>query len=142
MKLNYIFANNNQLSGPIPSLADQTQLYVFNVRSNQLDGSIPSLAGLTRLEFFYVWDSNLTGSIPSLEGLTRLNVLAVEDNQLSGNIPDVPDPNALEDGLSSLCPNALTPTPNAAWDAATGRTPWYQDCGAAPDPIFDNGFES
>jgi len=37
----------------------------------------------------------------------------------------------LVDGGSSLCPNYLNRTADAAWDTATGSTPWYNLCTAA-----------
>ena len=131
------FVQNNQLTGPIPSLAGLTNLAYFSVGNNQLTGPIPSsLAGLTNLVNFYVHDNQLTGSIPSLVGLTNLAQFYAQNNQLSGNVPAVPAPtNALVNGGSSLCPNYLNQTADAAWDTATGSTPWYAQCTAAPIPV-------
>ena len=153
------YAYNNQLSGPIPSLAGLTNLADFSVSNNQLTGSIPSLAGLTNLAYFYAYNNQLSGPIPSLAGLTNLarfwvnnNQLTgpipslagldnlayfrVNNNQLSGNVPAVPAPtNALVNGGSRLCPNYLNQTADAAWDTATGATPWYGLCTAAPIPV-------
>ncbi len=139
--LTLFYVDQNQLTGPIPSLAGLTSLKSFMVYDNQLTGPIPSLAGLTSLEYFYVHNNQLTGPIPSLAGLTNLKGFSVRNNQLRGDAPDVPNPNALTAGQSSLCPNALNPTPNADWDAATGQTPWYQDCFELPDLIFSDGFD-
>ena len=130
------YAYNNQLSGPIPSLAGLTNLADFSVSNNQLTGSIPSLAGLTNLAYFYAYNNQLSGPIPSLAGLTNLARFWVNNNQLSGNVPAVPAPtNALVNGGSRLCPNYLNQTADAAWDTATGATPWYGLCTAAPIPV-------
>ena len=134
--LAYFYVNNNQLTGTIPSLAGLTNLAEFIAFNNQLTGSIPSLAGLTNLVYFYVSNNQLTGPIPSLAGLNNLEYFYVNDNQLSGDVPAVPAPtNALVAGGSGLCPNYLNHTADAAWDAATGSTPWYAQCTAAPIPV-------
>ena len=139
--LQYFRVSNNELTGSIPSLAGLTNLRGFQVYVNHLTGSIPSLAGLTNLEYFVAHENELTGTVPSLGDLTSLQYLYLGDNMLSGDLPDVPDPNNLIDANSTVCPNALTPIPNEAWDAATGVTPWYVNCGALPDPVYANGFE-
>jgi len=134
--LAYFYAYNNQLTGPIPSLAGLDNLAYFRVNDNQLTGPIPSLAGLTNLVFFYAYNNQLTGPIPSLAGLDNLAYFRVNNNQLSGDVPAVPAPtNALVNGGSSLCPNYLNHTADAAWDTATGSTPWYAQCTAAPIPV-------
>ena len=128
--------NNNQLTGPIPPLAGMTSLADFIVNNNQLTGSIPPLAGLTGLVNFYAYNNQLTGPIPSLAGLDNLVRFRVNNNQLSGDVPAVPAPtNALLASGSSLCPNYLNQTADAAWDTATGSTPWYAQCTAAPIPV-------
>ncbi len=132
----------NQLTGSIPSLAGLGELRNFDVYDNQLTGTIPSLAGLNKLERFWVQDNLLTGSIPpSLSNLTILFTLDVSGNQLSGVVPNVPAYSFMLPGYSRLCPNAFNPTPNQGWDAATGQTPWYQDCYELPDPVFNDGFD-
>jgi Leucine rich repeat N-terminal domain len=154
--LQFFFVNQNQLTGPIPSLAglsalrsfdaysnqltglippltELTALRDFRVSQNQLTGSIPSLAGLAALQRFFVNENQLTGSIPSLAGLTALQRFYVGDNQLTGNLPDVPTPtnNLLSNDGASLCPNQLTVSPNALWNAATPGTTWDIGCVAA-----------
>ncbi len=140
--LQFFEVSGNQLSGSIPSLAGLTSLQYFYVQGNQLTGSIPSLAGLTSLHYFHVSANHLTGSIPSLAGLTSLEGFRVNGNRLTGTPPAVPSPSALLPGGSTLCPNQLSsPSPtDAEWDAATGVTPWWQDC-IDPDFIFASGFE-
>lgn len=133
--LSNFVAASNQLTGPIPSLAGLTNLSYFSVSDNQLTGSIPALAGLTNMWFFAAFGNQLTGPIPSLAGLTNLQAFNVGANQLSGSLPSVPSPtNSLVAGGSQLCPNNLSHTADAAWDAATGETPWYTNCGAPPVP--------
>jgi len=126
--LKYFYAYENRLSGNLPSLANLTALLEFRVFSNQLSGTIPSLAGLTNLSVFDVSGNRLTGTVPALSGLANLYRFRVGDNLLSGTLPAVPSPNNLGAYYSSLCPNALTPRPDDAWDTATGDVPWYDTC--------------
>jgi Leucine-rich repeat (LRR) protein len=119
-------AEENRLSGSLPSLSGLTRLQEFRVASNQLSGPIPSLAGLTVLDIFDVSANRLTGTLPSLAGLNELYAFRVGNNQLSGALTQVSA--GLANYHSSLCPNALTPTPDPAWDAATGESPWYTMC--------------
>src|SRR6185369_940759 len=74
----------------------------FSVSANQLTGGIPTLDGLA-LQNFYVGANNLTGDVPAA-------------------------PASLIAGGSSLCDNPLNHTPDPAWDAATGNSPWYANC--------------
>ena len=115
----------------------QTTVTSIDLNTNNLTGSLPAtLNNLTGLVTFYVNDNQLTGSIPSLVGLTNLAQFYAQNNQLSGNVPAVPAPtNALSASGSSLCPNYLNQTADAAWDTATGSTPWYDLCTAAPIPV-------
>ena len=135
------YIDDNRLTGSIPSFKGLLNLLEFDVSSNQLTGSIPLLEGLN-LQSFDVSTNQLTGSVPSLQGLSDLKYFKIGNNQLRGAVPAVPSPNALLPGNSSLCLNYLDPTPNLDWDAATGETPWYQNCRPLPDSIFANGFET
>lgn len=130
--LRSFMAFKNQLSGPIPNLGGLSALGDFSVYTNQLTGPIPSLSGLTALWLFDVASNKLTGSIPNLDGLPALTSFYVSANLLTGAVPATPS--SLIAGGSRLCPNYLaTPSPtDAAWDAATGTTPWSRDCTAAP----------
>lgn len=130
---------NNDLTGPIPDLSGMTSLYQFDASDNHLDGGIPELSTLAALTSFNVSDNNLSGTLPSLDGLNQLESFYVSDNALSGFPPAVPDPNALVNGASRLCPNFLFATTSPEWDAATGSSPWYQDC--SNDVIFRDGFD-
>jgi Leucine-rich repeat (LRR) protein len=136
--LQYLYLDVNQLSGAIPSLSGLTNLLVFDANSNKLSGSIPSLSGLANLQEFNVYSNQLTGTLPALTGLGNLQYFEVGSNFLSGAIPAVPSPDDLIAGLSSLCPNALTPTPDTAWDDATGETPWYTTCAATQSKTANN----
>jgi hypothetical protein len=130
--LGFFDVSSNRLEGPIPSLSGLVALRTFSVQRNRLTGSIPPLAGLSALEEFNANDNKLTGAIPSLAGLSALERFRVENNQLGGAIPAVPSPaNALLPPESELCPNQLTVSVDAAWDTATGTTPWSTGCTAA-----------
>jgi hypothetical protein len=125
-------ASANQLSGTIPALTSLTSLDYFDVSGNRLSASIPALTGLSKLEFLYVNDNQLTGSIPPLTDQHILVAFDVSGNQLIGSAPSVPVPNLLGARGSRLCPNFLNHAPDPAWDVATGQTPWYTNCGIAP----------
>jgi len=128
--LRSLYLGVNRLSGPIPNLNALTNLRVFDADRNQLSGAIPSLAALVNLQEFNVYSNALTGSLPALAGLSDLQYFQVGSNFLSGALPAPPSPDNLVGGLSSLCPNALTLTPNALWDDAVGNEPWYATCAA------------
>lgn len=133
-------ASDNDLSGPITFFEGLAHLQLVFVGHNQFTGPIPQLSGFVNLQVFEASDNELNGSIPLLNGLKDLRELDISDNNLSGNAPNVPEPNNLIDGGSNLCPNALNPVPNVAWDAATGVAPWYQEC-APVETIFADGFD-
>lgn len=125
---------NNHLTGSLPSLVAAPSLDTFSAFGNSLSGPIPSLTGLSHLRIFLVDHNHLTGSIPALSGLSSLKWLRVGDNALTGNAPTVPAEVTLwpaYPAASSLCPNPLTYTDDSAWDAATGRSPWYNNCSVA-----------
>ena len=137
--LERLYVHNNRLTGSIPKLGGLTALRSFLVQNNRLTGSIPNLRGLMALEYFYVANNQLTGTIPpSISGLTALSIFEANGNQLTGAPPAAPV--HLSAGWSVLCSNGLVPSPdaaiNAAWDAATGITPWSRDCTvpSAPKP--------
>ncbi len=128
--LEYFLAQRNRLTGQIPPLTSMPALFGFDVGDNQLTGPIPPLVGLTNLAHFRVSNNRMTGRLPALPGLVR--TFEVAGNQFVGEVPAVADPNRLAAAESSLCPNFLSRIPDAVWDAATGHTPWYDNCGIAP----------
>ena len=135
--LQLFYANDNLLTGSIPALSGLSSIEIIELGGNHLSGSIPSFAGLATMSVFEAEFNQLTGPIPSMTGLPTLYLFSVGHNHLSGEVPVPADPSGLVDGSSTLCPNSLTPTASAAWDAATGIAPWYSAC----DPLFSDGFE-
>jgi hypothetical protein len=74
--------------------------------------------------------------------LKSLLEIGVYGNQLTGRVP--PAPSSLTPGRTFLCPNPLdlTATANdAAWNTATGNTPWWGPAGEGCDSIFKDGYE-
>ena len=157
-QLTSVNLSSNQLSGPIPDLTGLDDLAGLLLSNNQLSGPIPSLDGLTDLVTLHLKGNQLTGTIPRVDQLYSLDDLTLSDNRLRGQIPALPlnlryvkvdgnrltgtapaAPPNLGGYLSDLCPNRLAPTPSAAWDAATGDTPWYRNCDT--DTIFVDGFD-
>ena len=94
---------DNNLTGPLPALANLTELRRFFAYSTNGDGSSnvtslpPDLASLTKLERFSVAGNGpgLTGTIPSLSALTNLAQFRVNHNGLTGSLPSLA-------GLSNL----------------------------------------
>jgi len=77
--------------------------------------------------------------------LTNLAAFNVGNNLLTGAVP--PAPSSLQLGDSSLCSNPLDTTPSAdpaidaAWDQATGLTPWWSAFKSQCDILFRDSFE-
>lgn len=94
---------DNNLTGPLPELANLTELRRFFAYSTNGDGSSnvtslpPDLASLTKLDRFSVAGNGpgLTGTIPSLSALTNLQQFRVNHNGLTGSLPSLA-------GLSNL----------------------------------------
>lgn len=89
--LEKFLANQNEFTGPIPSLSGSPNLKEFLVYSNKLTGPLPALQGLDDLENFQASGNQLTGPIPPLAHLRKLEIFNVSINQLSGNIPALDD---------------------------------------------------
>jgi len=136
LPIGHFSAVGNQLSGTIPPLAGATDLTEYSVSDNRLTGALPALADAAKLDSFRAAGNRLTGSVPPVG--TALRRLRIEDNRLSGSVPEPPPGSILVADGSTLCPNPLAATPSAAWDAATGTTPWHRDCN---DRLFVDGFE-
>jgi hypothetical protein len=129
VSLRLVFLDRNLLSGSIPALNELANLERFSVDTNQLTGSIPPLLGLKKLDLLTLSNNLLTGPIPPLTDLSALQRFNVYNNQLSGDVPDVPSPTSLLFAdASQLCPNALTPSVNVAWDTASRVKPWSNGC--------------
>lgn len=126
-------AENNRLSGTLPTLSGLAYLENFRVSNNQLTGVIPDLSGLTKLIFLYVDNNQLSGKVPPLSALSQLQVVKIDHNNLSGFLP--PPPSSMTASASTLCPNSLDRVASAAWDNATGISPWYRDCAKTPTTI-------
>lgn len=120
--------SGNNLAGRLPPIAGLPELRVLNVSNNDLQGTLPSPAGLTHFFLYHAHNNQFTGSLPALP--PTVEQLRVENNQLTGPLPAPPA--ALVADASALCPNQLTPSTSAAWDKATGSTPWYAACSAPP----------
>lgn len=118
--------DDNELIGNLPHWAGLANLISFGAAFNRLTGEIPPLTGLTSLQSLSLNENQLTGSIPALAG-SPLKKLIVNANQLTGGLPTAPA--QLTPELSWLCPNQLTPSADAAWDAATfGAGAWSTNC--------------
>jgi hypothetical protein len=145
------FVNGNQLTGSLPALSGLTALTRFVASENQLTGAIPALTGLTELRTFVVEQNRLTGNLPSFAGLSNLRIFSAGYNQLTGNVVSLTGTTmvifdvganqltgalpaavgTLQNSASVVCPNFLTVTADAAWDTATGSTPWSASCTTA-----------
>jgi Leucine-rich repeat (LRR) protein len=120
-------AQRNQLTGPIPDLSG-SNLFIFRVSSNALTGTLPRFP--TGLSQFDASDNHLTGSIPDLSHADSLQSFNVGFNDLTGAIPTPARHMSQQPNIGgvSVCPNHLTPTSSALWDAIVGHSPWYDGC--------------
>jgi RHS repeat-associated protein len=90
IKLSYLGAYGNQLSGNLPPEWGQlTQLQFLYLDSNQLSGPLPVEWGsFTQLQDLFLENNQLTGALPSAWGqFKRLKLLQLNGNQLSGSLP-------------------------------------------------------
>ena len=90
ISLTHLWLDHNRLTGTIPSwLGSLTTLRQLRLNNNDLSGPIPhKLKALTRLTHLWLGHNRLSGSIPTgLRYLTRLRELFLNDNQLTGRIP-------------------------------------------------------
>ena len=68
--------NNNDLSGPVDSLAGLTSLQFIDLSNNELTGSLMDAANLTKLKSFKVAGNKFMGGIPrSFANVTSLGML-------------------------------------------------------------------
>jgi len=88
--LQYIYLQNNSLSGPIPSVSGLHHLKNFLINENQLSGRIPAcICSLPQLEYLIFSRNSITGEIPKdISSCSQLKALAANHNQLSGCIPE------------------------------------------------------
>lgn len=88
--LTYLELDQNQLSGPIPSVLGKCQnLALLNLAQNKLSGVIPvELGDISNLQVLSLQSNNLVGDIPSnISLLNRLQTLNISWNSLNGPIP-------------------------------------------------------
>ncbi|XP_042017346.1 probable inactive receptor kinase At5g58300 isoform X1 [Salvia splendens] len=107
--LRYIFLQNNNFSGEIPSLLPP-RLAVLDLSFNSLTGSIPlTFQNLTHLTALSLQNNSLSGPIPDLD-LPHLKRLNLSYNRFNGSIPSSLNnfPNSSFVG-NSLCGLPLNP---------------------------------
>jgi len=93
--LRHFFVPINSLTGGIPPLNAMTELRTFVAFANLLDGALPALTGMSQLTTFDVSINQLRGGIPELSGLVQLDAFDVSDNELRGAVPAL-------DGMTNL----------------------------------------
>lgn len=90
-KLQYLYLERNNFTGPIGTEIGQLPPSVFSVRimQNQLDGSIPTqISSLNKLGEFYIFGNQISGSLPTEIGnLSSLERLWIWSNKIGGSIP-------------------------------------------------------
>ena len=142
--LRTIGINNNALSGPLPTPVAGSVLTYIYLGNNQFSGTIPDFHVLSDLAELTLDHNQLTGPLPNLSG-TNLTTIYVNNNHLSGALPAAPS--TLAPNNSGLCPNLFDTTPSAndaAWNIATGATPWWATPSSTNfcDEIFPDSFEA
>jgi Leucine-rich repeat (LRR) protein len=88
-QLQFLYLDNNQLTGTIPRLGSLSQLKSLDLNSNQLTGSLATeLSSMWQLTYLYLDSNLLTGSIPTaLCALSQLSYFSLFGNHLTGTIP-------------------------------------------------------
>ncbi|XP_047952459.1 probable inactive receptor kinase At5g58300 isoform X1 [Salvia hispanica] len=112
---------SNRLSGSLPSdiLSLPSLRYIF-LQNNNFSGEIPSLLP-PRLAVLDLSFNSLTGSIPlTFQNLTHLTALSLQNNSLSGPIPDIDLPhlkrlNLSYNRLNGSIPSSLNNFPNSTF---------------------------
>jgi Leucine-rich repeat (LRR) protein len=85
----YLYATDDQLTGPLPDLSSMTKLQEVFLYSNELSGDVPPLAGASGLTLFNASNNQFSGRLPrEWTSLTNLLGIDVYANQLSGDIPE------------------------------------------------------
>ncbi|KAG2334031.1 hypothetical protein Bca52824_005211 [Brassica carinata] len=86
MDMSYLFLNNNNFTGPVPSLLEGIQ--ILDLGNNKLSGSIPQFVNSPEIRILLLRGNNLTRNIPrGLCDLSAIQVLDISDNKLNGSIP-------------------------------------------------------
>ncbi|KAL0711722.1 hypothetical protein Bca4012_018700 [Brassica carinata] len=84
--MKYLFLNNNNFTGPVPSLLEGIQ--ILDLGNNKLSGSIPQFVNSPDIRILLLRGNNLTRSIPrELCDLNTIQVLDISNNKLNGSIP-------------------------------------------------------
>tara|TARA_R110001592_G_scaffold197667_1_gene445692 strand:+ start:644 stop:1633 length:990 start_codon:yes stop_codon:yes gene_type:complete len=87
--------NGNSLTGPLPSLNNNTALSIFKLGSNSMSGSLPSLTANTELITFEGFSNSFTGYIPDLSFNTKLKGFFISGNSMSGPLSSLDNNTAL-----------------------------------------------
>ena len=116
-------ANDNVITGTMPSLDSFSALREFNVNNNSFSGPLPSLSSNTFLKFFRSFGNNsVTGPFPAFPTLnTQLEVFDARNNNLSGPLPPLSSTPNLKFYVAKRNPGNLT-GPLPEFSAASGLT--------------------
>ncbi|NLR10538.1 MULTISPECIES: hypothetical protein [Lactobacillaceae] len=90
--LENLYLKNNQLTGTIPdSYGDLPDLIDFQLDHNQLSGTLPAALGQAKnLSAIYLNNNHLSGTIPTnWSDLQSLTTLDLAENQLGGTLDDI-----------------------------------------------------
>jgi hypothetical protein len=77
--------SNANLTGPIPSMANQTSLWELDLQGNALTGSLPAVLPTT-LQRVLLGRNELTGTLPAYTGASALQFFDASFNNLSGGL--------------------------------------------------------
>jgi hypothetical protein len=90
MNLKYLYLNNNNMDGLIPTtMGDLKSLVELDISNNRLTGSLPSnLGDLTTLQILKLHSNNLQDALPTeISNLGMLEELDLSNNRFEGRIP-------------------------------------------------------
>ncbi|KAF3435221.1 hypothetical protein FNV43_RR22308 [Rhamnella rubrinervis] len=88
-QLSYLVISNNELSGDIPNIWENTPfLTIIDMSNNSLSGTIPSSMGShSHLQYLSLASNHLSGEFPSLKNCSEMVDIDLSYNKFSGELP-------------------------------------------------------
>ena len=62
--LQYLYLNDNQLSGPLPRWLASSRIWALGIGNNSFWGDLRALNGISRLVYFTAHNNQLAGPLP------------------------------------------------------------------------------
>ncbi|XP_022760886.1 receptor kinase-like protein Xa21 [Durio zibethinus] len=106
-----------RLRGLIPSsIFIIYSLKIISAQNNCLSGKLPSTCLASNLEGLYLWSNNLSGNIPNyISNASKLRILELQQNSFTGFIPNTLGNLTLLEALRLSSNHLTTKSPNHEW---------------------------